>query len=104
MAGFPTTLTPCWNYPAFGPYTAAAISAIAFDRPETVMDGNVERVMARFYDIHDPLPGIQTRAERKSVGSDTRPQRPGDYAQAVMDLGSHNLHARSHRPAASAPA
>ena len=54
---FPDTYDALLKLPGIGPYTAAAISAIAFDRPETVLDGNVERVMARLYDIHDPLPG-----------------------------------------------
>ncbi|MEM6303710.1 MAG: NUDIX domain-containing protein, partial [Pseudomonadota bacterium] len=70
-----------------GPYTAAAVSAIAFDLPETVLDGNVERVMARLFDIHTPLPGAKpdliARAQALTPGI-----RPGDYAQAVMDLGA----------------
>ena len=65
-------------------YTAAAIAAIAFDRPATVLDGNVERVMARLFARREtPLPGVKPKL-RGSGGYLTR-TRPGDYAQAVMD-------------------
>ncbi len=84
---FPDTYDALLQLPGIGPYTAAAISAIAFDRPETVLDGNVERVMARLYDIHDPLPGSKPILKDKAAAL-TPNQRPGDYAQAVMDLGA----------------
>ncbi|WP_037315219.1 A/G-specific adenine glycosylase [Ruegeria halocynthiae] len=84
---FPDTYDALLQLPGIGPYTAAAISAIAFDRPETVLDGNVERVMARFYDIHDPLPGSKPVLKAKAAAL-TPDARPGDYAQAVMDLGA----------------
>ena len=73
--------------PGVGPYTAAAIQAIAFDRPASAVDGNVERVIARLYAIDTPLPDakpdIQVRAARL-----VPQQRAGDYAQAMMDLGA----------------
>ncbi|WP_417750387.1 A/G-specific adenine glycosylase [Ruegeria sp. SCP10] len=84
---FPDTYDALLQLPGIGPYTAAAISAIAFDRPETVLDGNVERVMARLYDIHDPLPGSKPVLKEKAATL-TPNLRPGDYAQAVMDLGA----------------
>jgi len=56
---FPDTRAGLQELPGIGPYTAAAIAAIAFDRPETVVDGNVERVMARLHDIRAPLPGAK---------------------------------------------
>lgn len=84
---FPNTYDGLIALPGIGPYTAAAISAIAFDRAETVLDGNVERVMARLYDIHDPLPGSKPALKEKA-GELTPDARPGDYAQAVMDLGA----------------
>ncbi len=84
---FPDTYDALLKLPGIGPYTAAAISAIAFDQPETVLDGNVERVMARFYDIHDPLPGSKPVLKARATAL-TPAQRPGDYAQAVMDLGA----------------
>ncbi len=84
---FPDTYDALLTLPGIGPYTAAAISAIAFDRPETVVDGNVERVIARLYDIHAPLPGA--KGELTALAHDLTPDaRPGDYAQAVMDLGA----------------
>ncbi len=84
---FPDSYNVLLTLPGIGPYTAAAISAIAFDRPETVVDGNVERVMARLYDVHEPLPG--SKSQLTELARDLTPDmRPGDYAQAVMDLGA----------------
>lgn len=87
MGGFPETEAGLISLPGIGPYTAAAIAAIAFDQPATVLDGNVERVMARRFAESDPLPGVKEtlRAYARSL---TPEQRPGDYAQAVMDLGA----------------
>ena len=53
---FPDTEEALRSLPGIGPYTAAAIAAIAFDRPHAAVDGNVERVMARVYAIETPLP------------------------------------------------
>ncbi|MBE0414314.1 A/G-specific adenine glycosylase [Yoonia sp.] len=84
---FPETRDALLSLPGIGPYTAAAVAAIAFDSPETVVDGNVERVMARFYDVHTPLPAA--KPELTALARAMTPQyRPGDYAQAVMDLGA----------------
>ncbi|MFO8128156.1 A/G-specific adenine glycosylase [Yoonia sp.] len=84
---FPDNVEDLLTLPGVGPYTAAAVAAIAFDRSETVVDGNVERVMARLYDIHAPLPA--SKAELTVKAKELTPQnRPGDYAQAVMDLGA----------------
>ncbi|UWQ91686.1 A/G-specific adenine glycosylase [Rhodobacteraceae bacterium M382] len=84
---FPDTYDELLTLPGVGPYTAAAVASIAFDRPETVLDGNVERVMSRLHDIHTPLPGV--KPELKRLAADLTPNaRPGDYAQAVMDLGA----------------
>ncbi len=84
---FPDTHDGLIALPGIGPYTAAAIAAIAFDRPETVLDGNVERVMARLHDIHAPLPGSKETLRARAAAL-TPDVRPGDYAQAVMDLGA----------------
>ncbi|MDP6517506.1 MAG: A/G-specific adenine glycosylase [Alphaproteobacteria bacterium] len=73
--------------PGIGPYTGAAIAAIAFDRPAVVVDGNVERVMARLFAIEVPLPAAKPRL-RERAAELTPGRRPGDYAQAVMDLGA----------------
>lgn len=84
---FPANLADLLTLPGIGPYTAAAVSAIAFDQPETVLDGNVERVMARLYDVHTPLPAAKPELMKLAAGL-TPEVRPGDYAQAVMDLGA----------------
>jgi A/G-specific adenine glycosylase len=84
---FPDAYDALLKLPGIGPYTAAAISAIAFDRAETVMDGNVERVMARLYDVQTPLPAAKPVLKDKASAL-TPQNRPGDYAQAVMDLGA----------------
>jgi A/G-specific adenine glycosylase len=85
--GFPDTRAGLQELPGIGPYTSAAISAIAFDRAETVVDGNVERVVARLFRVETPLPAA--KPELTALAADLTPQeRPGDYAQAVMDLGA----------------
>ena len=84
---FPADRAALQSLPGIGPYTASAIAAIAFDRPETVVDGNVERVMARLHDIHAPLPRAKAELTGKAAAL-TPGARPGDYAQAVMDLGA----------------
>ncbi len=73
--------------PGIGAYTAAAIAAIAFDRPATVVDGNVERVVARLFRIETPLPDAKPEI-RERTATLTPAERPGDFAQAMMDLGA----------------
>ena len=85
--GFPDTEVELLTLPGVGPYTAAAIAAIAFDRPAVVVDGNVERVVARLFDIQEPLPDVKPLL-REHAAKLTPPSRAGDYAQAVMDLGA----------------
>ncbi|MEO0990269.1 MAG: A/G-specific adenine glycosylase, partial [Pseudomonadota bacterium] len=84
---FPSQRAELLTLPGIGPYTASAIAAIAFDRPETVVDGNVERVMARLYAVEQPLPTSKPALTALAEGL-TPSTRPGDYAQAVMDLGA----------------
>jgi A/G-specific adenine glycosylase len=87
LGGFPDTAEGLRALPGIGPYTSAAIAAIAFDRAETVVDGNVERVMARLHAVQTPLPAA--KAELTALAARLTPaERPGDYAQAVMDLGA----------------
>lgn len=84
---FPETEVELRELPGIGVYTAAAIAAIAFDEPATPVDGNFERVMARLHAVEAPMPEakplLRELAERL-----TPTHRPGDYAQAVMDLGA----------------
>lgn len=84
---FPQNVDALLELPGVGPYTAAAITAIAFDCPATVVDGNVERVMTRLFDIHTPLPAAKPQLTEYAATL-TPERRPGDYAQAVMDLGA----------------
>lgn len=84
---FPATREGLLGLPGIGPYTASAIAAIAHDEPAIVVDGNVERVMARLWLVTDPLPGSKGELTRLA-GLLTPQRRPGDYAQAVMDLGA----------------
>lgn len=84
---FPDSYDALLKLPGIGPYTAAAVASIAFDLPETVLDGNVERVMSRLHNIHAPLPGVKSVLKEHAAAL-TPEARPGDYAQAVMDLGA----------------
>ncbi|MBC7908710.1 MAG: A/G-specific adenine glycosylase [Rhodospirillaceae bacterium] len=84
---FPDDETGLRKLPGIGDYTAAAITAIAFGKKATVVDGNVERVMARIFAITEPLPA--SKAQLKALAASLTPDdRAGDYAQAVMDLGA----------------
>ncbi len=84
---FPADHAALLKLPGIGPYTAAAVSSIAFDLPHAVLDGNVERVMARLYDAHTPLPDAKPQLMIHAQAH-TPALRAGDYAQAVMDLGA----------------
>ena len=84
---FPESEAELLELPGIGPYTAAAIAAIAFDRPATVVDGNVERVVARLFALESPLPDVKPEIRERAAGLTPR-KRPGDYAQAMMDLGA----------------
>ncbi len=84
---FPDSEAGLRALPGVGVYSAAAIAAIAFDIKATVVDGNVERVMARLFGIETPLPAAK-KPIRNAAARLTPETRPGDYAQAVMDLGA----------------
>lgn len=72
-----------------GPYTAAAVSSIAFDEPRAVVDGNVIRVMTRFLGIEEDIRRTATRQRiQRDVQSIIPDDRPGDFNQAVMELGA----------------
>lgn len=84
---FPDTEDALLDLPGIGAYTAAAISAIAFDRPAIVVDGNVERVISRLFEVETALPAA--KPEIKALTAKIAPEaRPGDFAQAMMDLGA----------------
>ena len=84
---FPQTAAALRTLPGIGDYTSAAIAANAFDEPTAVVDGNVERVVTRLFSIETPLP--QARKDIRLRTAELTPQkRPGDFAQAMMDLGA----------------
>lgn len=84
---FPADEAGLRELPGIGAYTAAAIAAIAFDAAATPVDGNIERVIARLYAIDTPLPAAKPEISQLTRGL-TPPQRAGDFAQAMMDLGA----------------
>ena len=84
---FPDTEDALRSLPGVGDYTAAAVAAIAFDRPAAVLDGNVERVLARLRAIDTPLPGAKPEL-RDQLSRIAPRRRSGDFAQAMMDLGA----------------
>jgi len=84
---FPDTEDELLALPGIGPYTAAAIAAIAFDRKATPVDGNIERVISRLFAVEEALPAAKPRI--KALAETLTPKnRPGDFAQAMMDLGA----------------
>jgi A/G-specific adenine glycosylase len=91
MGGFPRTAAALRDLPGIGAYTAAAVAAIAFDEPVVPADGNVERVVARLLAEETPLPAAKPRLAAAAQGF-TRDAaaraRPGDFAQALFDLGA----------------
>ena len=84
---FPDAEEELVKLPGIGRYTAAAIAAIAFGRRAVVVDANVERVVARLFAVEEPLPAARPKLYALTDGI-TPAQRSGDFAQAMMDLGS----------------
>ena len=84
---FPRNVAALGTLPGIGRYTAAAIAAIAFDVPAAAVDGNVERVVARLEAITTPLPDAKPLIQ-KVAAMLVPAERPGDFAQALMDLGA----------------
>jgi len=91
---FPDTEEGLRTLPGIGPYTAAAIAAIAFDRRTMPVDGNIERVVSRLFAVEDPLPQAKPLIQQLAAAllADSRAgdekSRAGDSAQALMDLGA----------------
>src|SRR5690606_17674522 len=84
---FPRSEAALRELPGIGPYTAAAVAAIAFGAPATAVDGNVERVVARLFAVAEPLPAARPELRRLARAL-TPARRAGDHAQALMDLGA----------------
>ena len=86
-ASFPETAEALIRLPGIGPYTAGAISAFAFDKPAIVIDGNIERVLSRYFGIRTSLPAL--KAEIAAVYPEIIPaKRRSDFPQALMDLAN----------------
>ncbi|MGB4106738.1 MAG: A/G-specific adenine glycosylase [Alphaproteobacteria bacterium] len=95
---FPDNQDDLKKLPGIGDYTSAAIRAVAFNKPATVVDGNVERVMARYFAWPEPMPGAKKDLKNLATGLfDEYADRPGDLAQALMDLGATVCTPRSPR-------
>jgi A/G-specific adenine glycosylase len=89
--GFPADPAGLSALPGIGRYTAAAVAAIAFEAPVVPVDGNVERVMARLHAVATPLPAAKARLSALAAAFMAEPAaraRPGDFAQALFDLGA----------------
>lgn len=84
---FPDTEEGLRSLPGIGPYTAAAIAAIAFDRRTMPVDGNIERVVSRLHAVEDPLPQAKPKIGQLAATL-LGDHRAGDSAQALMDLGA----------------
>jgi A/G-specific adenine glycosylase len=83
----PSTEAELRTLPGIGPYTAAAIAAIAFGKRAAPVDGNIERVLVRLYSVREPLPAA--KVQLKAIAETLAPERrAGDFAQAMMDLGA----------------
>ena len=83
---FPETSAGLQALPGVGAYTSAAIAAICFDEPVAVLDGNLDRVLARYHAL--PVPVREAKEELRSALQASVPSRAGDFAQAMMDLGA----------------
>ena len=85
---FPPTAIQLQSLKGIGPYTAGAIASIAFDEPVPVLDGNVIRVLSRLTDLPDDVTATATKKRLRQLAADLVPaRRPGDYNEALMELG-----------------
>src|ERR1700722_19946370 len=84
---FPSTEAQLTELPGIGPYTAAAIAAIAFEARTAAVDANVERVVARLFALEQELPAVKPEIRQLAAGL-VPARRSGDFAQAMMDLGA----------------
>ena len=83
---FPTSSAQLQNLPGIGAYTSAAVAAICFDEAVAVLDGNLDRVLARYYALAVPV--RDAKDELRAALQAAVPERAGDFAQAMMDLGA----------------
>ena len=89
MGGFPDTLEGIKSLKGVGDYTAAAIASIAFGLPAAVVDGNVYRVLARYFGIETPVGSTAAKKEFTGLAQSLLPvDRPGDFNEGMMDFGA----------------
>ena len=87
--GLPASLEALRSLPGFGPYTAGAVASIAFGIPAPAVDGNVARLLTRLFAIEGPPESAATRGRLQAVAEGLlRPERPGDWTQALIELGA----------------
>lgn len=98
LGGFPRTAAELKELPGFGPYTAGAVASIAFGEPAPLVDGNVARVLSRLFVI-EGAPGDKPREKAlwAKAAELVEGARPGDFNQALMELGA--LVCRTDNPA-----
>ncbi len=84
---FPDTRKDVLKLKGIGPYTVASFLALAFNQPETVVDGNVIRIICRLYHLTSPITEIMDDIRRRAEALTNR-AHPADYASAIMDLGA----------------
>lgn len=88
-ATFPSTYKELLKLPGIGAYTAAAISSICFNEAQAVVDGNVYRVLARYFGIRTPIDSTQGKKDFQELANQLIPEdKPGDYNQAIMEFGA----------------
>ena len=86
---FPDSVAEIRALKGVGDYTAAAIGSIAFGLPVAVVDGNVYRVLARYYGLETPVGTTAAKKEFTALAQSLLPaERPGDFNQAMMDFGA----------------
>ena len=86
---FPSSYDEILSLPGIGPYTAAAIASFAFRQPYAVVDGNVERVLARYFGISTPIGSAAGKKLYHSLAMELLDKKnPGSYNQAIMDFGA----------------
>lgn len=96
---FPSSYEAIANLKGIGPYTAGAISSIAFGLPEPAVDGNVMRVMARLFEVNYDIGDPKNRKIFQAIMEVLiDPERPGDFNQALMDLGTNIESAKNPKP------
>lgn len=96
---FPKTYEEILSLQGIGPYTAGAIASIAFNLPEPAVDGNVMRVLARLFEVDYDIGNPSNRKIFQAIMEELiDPERPGDFNQALMDLGTDIESAKNPRP------